>query len=784
MKKIFWLLLFIPYLAFGQTKYSTDTLVVRYIKAKTMGKVYMRDSLILKDGSKLDILKSNWNTAYNTYHIHLNKSLLDAIKPQDTTRWAQAGSSSMTSKQIIDSISKRQSLPNTKKIPFTSINTWVRPYQLTGNTIILVDTIGSFAGAVTHAQYLGQTGYTLSHERKFSPLDTSNSNRTIQTTTGMLYTFLYGSFGEGIYQRIKFNWIDSSSAPGAPIQLSAPGSFQAIAASQTQINTSWTVPSPNGRYFKLDSCSTSGGTFVTLSSTIDKRATSYNVTGLHNNHTTYFRISTLGNGSDTLTSGYATANATTSALTVLGTPTLSTPTVVDSVQINLTWSQVTNNSGYKVQISRNSGSTYTDFATTSTGTNSKSCTGLHQDSTYYFKVKALGDNVTYSDGAYCAGQSGTTWGGFVMINTAATNTTGDTIYLTFRDKNNAARAMQSSPSATGLSLLHRAIKSITRHSTIISQYDVAIYTAYPTDTTITCSYTPGTILANDFGVLKSFSGQSVTNNVTITYDSDAQAYFTATSTTNTTFKNAWNIFIVAAKNNSGGNAYYSNFQALYFFCHNDQAMNKFNAVNPANTDAAFRISFYGTWAITDSGITGGTTSIYGDLHYNPSLNASQDNCSLGVYLGTDVTEYCYDMVAGVSNNTFGIGTHTSSSNTSLGFLNQTSNTGFQGNNSAVTSSKGWSMITRSNSTQMTAYSEYASGSNITNYSVTSSITSATPCNTNVIIARYAYGEYYAPQTYSTKQFRMAWIGTGFTQGQSLKFKTDINTLMTTLGLKE
>jgi hypothetical protein len=95
MKKLLYFLLLIPYLSFGQgTKTSYDTIKVTYLKPlRATAKIYITDTLVLKDGTKqttafTNALKSTLQSVDNLSHHHDNLALLSAIKPPDTTRWA------------------------------------------------------------------------------------------------------------------------------------------------------------------------------------------------------------------------------------------------------------------------------------------------------------------------------------------------------------------------------------------------------------------------------------------------------------------------------------------------------------------------------------------------------------------------------------------------------------------------------------------------------------------------------------------------------------------------
>jgi hypothetical protein len=87
----------------------------------------------------------------------------------------------------------------------------------------------------------------------------------------------------------------------------------------------------------------------------------------------------------------------TGGLTQLATPTL-TATVAGSTQINLSWTNVANESSYKLEWSPNGTSGWTQIGgTIAANTTTYNHTGLTASTHYYYRVSAIGDGVTYSD---------------------------------------------------------------------------------------------------------------------------------------------------------------------------------------------------------------------------------------------------------------------------------------------------------------------------------------------------------------------------------------------------
>jgi hypothetical protein len=483
MKRILLLFLFIPFISQAQFKYNDHKAIANM------------DTLGIWNGVLPIIDRTNGHIMQMTvtHGEHITTQERVASQIHDSVQ--------NISPSTVQSLHKIN-FGSSYKISFAHLNTQYLPYTVASNITITPDTVGSFSGASTIADFVGDGTHTI-YFSGFSSVNGSDID-SFKFVNNIRYTYLFGKMGCCKY---RYAIQDSMEVEGAPYQLITPSNFQATPASQTQINLSWTQQT-TCRYYQLDSAHTSGGTWATLSSTIDKRATSYNVTGLTNNTTHYFRLRKLGNNTDSLHSAYATANATTSSLSTLSTPTINTPTVISSTEIDLALaSNISNNSGYDWTISRNGGSSFTTLAHTTTNTTTYNFTTGHADSTYQFKARATGDLVTYNHSAYSAAVTGTTAGSAPTLSSAATNTTGDTVHMVF------SKAMQSSPSSTGLSFSpSKTISSITRHSTNTSQYDVAVSVAFANSNTITCSYTPGNIVANDGGTLGLFSSQAVTNN--------------------------------------------------------------------------------------------------------------------------------------------------------------------------------------------------------------------------------------------------------------------------------
>jgi len=81
------------------------------------------------------------------------------------------------------------------------------------------------------------------------------------------------------------------------------------------------------------------------------------------------------------------------------------------------------------------------------------------------------------------------------------------------------------------------------------------------------------------------------------------------------------------------------------------AAHKFNAINPADTNAAFRLSFVGGWVHSSTGAKPNGINTYADTFFIPSVNATANSLAMGYYSGTNTVGSYIEMgVSGVGGN--------------------------------------------------------------------------------------------------------------------------------------
>lgn len=122
-------------------------------------------------------------------------------------------------------------------------------------------------------------------------------------------------------------------------------------------------------------------------------------------------------------------------------------------------------------------------------------------------------------------------------------------------------------------------------------------------------------------------------------DADATAFITATGITDATQKDA--IYTLVASLKSAG--IWSKFYAIYPFVGGTSTTHKYNLIDPRDLDAAYRITFNGSFTHNSNGITpGGTNSDYADTHLNGSSVLSRTNSSWSFYSKTEANALYVD----------------------------------------------------------------------------------------------------------------------------------------------
>lgn len=182
------------------------------------------------------------------------------------------------------------------------------------------------------------------------------------------------------------------------------------------------------------------------------------------------------------------------------------------------------------------------------------------------------------------------------------------------------------------------------------------------------------------------------------FDADAQAFITATGISGTE-ATAINNLVVALK--AGG--FWTGLQAAYPMVGGTSTSCKFNLKNPLDTDAAFRLSFVGTWTFDSSGAKpNGASGTYANTFFSPATYQTTSNGSFSYYSFTNTAganSVEIGSIGTAASSEINLATRFSDGNfyvfygaAGLGFANSVSN-GFYINNRAA-QVEGWKNGTR------------------------------------------------------------------------------------------
>lgn len=118
--------------------------------------------------------------------------------------------------------------------------------------------------------------------------------------------------------------------------------------------------------------------------------------------------------------------------------------------------------------------------------------------------------------------------------------------------------------------------------------------------------------------------------VVFTFDPDALAYIQAANINNPHYKIAINNFVVQLKYNNLWNKFY----AIYPYIGGSASSHKWNLKDSRDLDAAYRVTFTSGISHDSNGIKGNGTSGTATFYFNPSVNGTLNDLSLGFYSRT------------------------------------------------------------------------------------------------------------------------------------------------------
>jgi hypothetical protein len=249
----------------------------------------------------------------------------------------------------------------------------------------------------------------------------------------------------------------------------------------------------------------------------------------------------------------------------------------------------------------------------------------------------------------------------------------------------------------------------------------------------------------------------------VSYDADAQTFFTAAGITDTTQKNAVNQLVLDLKSYN----IWTKIKAAYPMVGGTSTTHKYNLKDPQDTNGAFRLSFSTGWTHSSTGATPNGSSAFANTFLSTSaigLNSGH----LSYYSRTNNTTVSCEL---------GGGNPSPDSYTLLELRNASAlgafryNNGVAQNQVAIADTRGFFIGTR---TASNVIKLFRNNTNIINGSSASSATSIYPQYIG------AYNGSNTGYLYSNRECAFASIGDGLTDTEALDFYTAVNTFQTTL----
>lgn len=259
-----------------------------------------------------------------------------------------------------------------------------------------------------------------------------------------------------------------------------------------------------------------------------------------------------------------------------------------------------------------------------------------------------------------------------------------------------------------------------------------------------------------------FGGAKISNGPT--YDTDAQAYFTAVEavgTLTTTEKNAWNTFVLSAKS---GTNYWGNFAVINPVLGSTAATHSYNAKNPAT----FQATYTGTITHTSQHMVSNGTTGYANTGFNPATNDVDAFMTIACWIRNTPADGVYVAMGAISATNRYTQIYPRLGDTFYGQVNS---------NNVITENTGNSTSGMFIATRLNGTAEYVqkNGSRLDIGTTANAVT-----NNNIyVLAQNVNG---TAGNFGTHQLCMYAIATTpLTTAQAAQFYTDYSTFITAVG---
>jgi hypothetical protein len=244
-------------------------------------------------------------------------------------------------------------------------------------------------------------------------------------------------------------------------------------------------------------------------------------------------------------------------------------------------------------------------------------------------------------------------------------------------------------------------------------------------------------------------------------DADAVAFLAAAGITDATITSAICTLVTTMK----ANGTWAKMNAIYPMVGGTAATHKFNLKNPADTNAAFRLSFVGGWTHSTNGALPNGTNAYADTFLNANTTLSISSSHISYYSRTNIAEGRYDMGAGVDPNSYlviasRLATNRFRSIVYTGNINDANNI----------DSRGWFCSNRPNLNLLNAFVNTIKTHNLGQNAISKP-------NKTIYLGAL---NFTTPTLFSTKECAFASIGSGLTDAEALALYNSIQAMQITL----
>ena len=187
-----------------------------------------------------------------------------------------------------------------------------------------------------------------------------------------------------------------------PASPAAPSGLTAMASSSAQINLSWADNSTNEDGFKIERCAGASCSFSQIAA-VGANVTTYSNTNLSANTAYSYQVRAYNAGGDSGNSNVATATTPAPPL-VPEKPSILATTTASKNSMRLTWTDVANEEGYKIERCTGSGCTnFSQIASVPANTTTYLNTGLRKATTYLYRIRSYnagGDSACSNTASY------------------------------------------------------------------------------------------------------------------------------------------------------------------------------------------------------------------------------------------------------------------------------------------------------------------------------------------------------------------------------------------------